>query len=102
MPVETARGYVMMLMVFMQNFHALNCRSEKISAFKLPLSRNWFIVLSILLSVILQVIVMEVDFLSHFLKTESMPVQDIFLILLASIPILLVMEIYKKIKYRKR
>lgn len=102
MPVETARGYVMMLMVFMQNFHALNCRSEKTSAFKLPLSRNWFIVFSILSSVLLQIVVMEVDFLSSFLKTNSMPIIDIFYVFLASVPILLVMELYKKIKYRKR
>lgn len=102
MPAETARGYVMMLMVFMQNFHALNCRSEKTSAFKLPLSRNWFIVLSICSSVLLQIVVMEVDFLSHFLKTNSMPLIDIFYVFLASIPILLVMEIFKKVKFRKR
>ncbi|MBO4956401.1 MAG: cation transporting ATPase C-terminal domain-containing protein, partial [Rickettsiales bacterium] len=102
MPVETARGYVMMLMVFMQNFHALNCRSEKTSAFKLPLSRNWFIVFSILGSILLQIVVMEVDFLSSFLKTNSMPVIDILYVFLASVPILLVMEIYKKVKYRKR
>lgn len=102
MPVETARGYVMMLMVFMQNFHALNCRSEKTSAFKLPLSRNWFIVFSILGSILLQIVVMEVDFLSSFLKTNSMPIIDILYVFLASVPILLVMELYKKIKYRKR
>lgn len=102
MPVDTARGYVMMLMVFMQNFHALNCRSEKTSAFKLPLSRNWFIVFSILGSILLQIVVMEVDFLSSFLKTNSMPIIDILYVFLASVPILLVMELYKKIKYRKR
>ena len=102
MPVDTARGYVMMLMVFMQNFHALNCRSEKTSAFKLPLSRNWFIVISIVSAVALQIIVMEVEFLSQFLSTHSMPVIDIFYVFLASIPILLVMELFKFFKFRKR
>ena len=102
MPVDTARGYIMMLMVFMQNLHVLNCRSEKISAFKLPISRNWFIVFSIFGAIILQVIVMEVDILSHFLITNSMPWIDIFYVFLASIPILIVMEIFKKIKFRKR
>lgn len=102
MPVDTARGYVMMLMVFMQNFHALNCRSEKTSAFKLPLSRNWFIVISIVSAVLLQIVVMEVEFLSQFLSTHSMPLIDIFYIFLASVPILLVMEIFKKVKFRKK
>ena len=102
MPVDTARGYIMMLMVFMQNLHALNCRSEKVSAFKLPISRNWFIAFSIFGAIILQIIVMEVDILSHFLKTNSMPWIDIFYVFLASVPILIVMEIFKKVKFRKR
>ena len=91
-----------MLMVFMQNLHALNCRSEKISTFKLSISRNWFIAFSIFGAIILQIIVMEVDVLSHFLKTNSMPWIDILYTFLASIPILIVMEIFKKIKFRKR
>ena len=53
-PVGIARGYVMMLMVFMQNLHAMNCRSEKISTFKLPISRNWFILFSVVSSIVLQ------------------------------------------------
>ena len=35
MDVSLARGYIMVLMVFMQNIHVLNCRSEKQSVFKL-------------------------------------------------------------------
>lgn len=102
MPVESARGYIMMLMVFMQNLHVLNCRSEKISAFKLPLSRNWFVVFSIFGSIILQILIMEIDVLSKFLKTNSMPIIDILYIFLASVPILIVMELFKKIKFKKR
>ena len=45
---------------------------------------------------------MEVDILSHFLKTNSMPWIDIFYVFLASVPILIVMEIFKKVKFRKR
>ena len=29
-----ARNLILLLMVFMQNFHAFNCRSERVSAFK--------------------------------------------------------------------
>ena len=101
-PVGIARGYVMMLMVFMQNLHAMNCRSEKISAFKLPISRNWFIVISVVSSILLQIIVMEVPLLSKFLSTGSIPIVHVLLIFLCSIPILLVMETYKKAKYRRK
>ena len=40
MDVEIARGYIMLLMVFMQNIHVFNCRSEKQSAFKVPIKKN--------------------------------------------------------------
>lgn len=101
-PLTLARGYVMMLMVFMQNLHTLNCRSEKTSVFKLPLSRNWFILLSIASSILLQVLVMGNSITSGLLGTESVPFIDILLTFLCSIPILFVMEIYKKIKFRKK
>ncbi len=35
-----ARDLILLLMVFMQNFHVFNCRSESVSAFKVPLRRN--------------------------------------------------------------
>ncbi len=100
--LPVARGYVMMLMVFMQNLHALNCRSEKISAFKLPISRNWFILLSVVGTIILQMLVMENDITSSILGTTNLPFVDIFKTFLISIPILLVMEIFKKVKFRKK
>ncbi len=97
-----ARSYVMMLMVFMQNLHALNCRSEKISAFKLPISRNWFIVLSVVSSIALQIFIMENSFTSNILGIKSVPLVDILIMFACSLPILLIMELFKKIKFRKR
>lgn len=102
MDVTMARGYVMMLMVFMQNLHAINCRSEKISAFKMPISRNWLIVFSISSSILLQIFVMENSFLSSILGTQSMPFVDVCIMFLCSLPILIVMEIFKFIKSKRR
>ena len=97
-----ARGYVMILMVFMQNLHALNCRSEKVSAFKLPISRNWFILISVLGSILLQILVMENSFLSGLLGTEKIPFTEVLITFACSIPILFVMEIFKYIKFKRR
>ncbi len=102
MDVDTSRGYVMMLMVFMQNFQALNSRSEKRSTFKIPISRNWFMLFSVLGATILQIIVMEVDILSAFLKTTKMPIFHIIYMFLLSIPILIVMELFKYLKFSKK
>ncbi len=98
--VGIARGYIMVLMVFMQNIHVLNCRSEKQSTFKISLKSNPLIIFSIISSIILQVIVMEVPFLSSFLQTSTVPFNSMIKLFLLSLIILIVMELYKKIKYR--
>lgn len=96
MPVESARGYVMALMVFMQNVHVLNCRSEKISIFKMKWN-NPFLLISILLAIVLQIIIMEIESLSTFMQTTSIPIEHLVLLFVCAIPVLVVMEIYKKL-----
>ncbi len=98
MEISLARGYIMALMVFMQNIHVFNCRSEKKSTFKISLSSNWFVFIAVFSSILLQIIIMEVPFLSHIMSTESVPYHHLVLLLVAALPILLVMEIFKYIK----
>ena len=101
MDVPTARGYIMALMVFIQNIHVFNCRSEHASAFKVPLKNNKLIVFGVIASVLLQVIVMEVDILSTLLQTVVVPFSSMIgLFAIASI-VLVLMELYKKIRYHK-
>ena len=102
MDVNVARGYIMALMVFIQNIHVFNCRSEKKSVFSASIKTNKLIVGGVICSILLQVIVMEVPILSKFLKTSSIPIIHlIYLLLIASI-VLGVLEIYKKIKYKSK
>lgn len=96
--VSVARGYIMAIMVFMQNIHVLNCRSEKTSAFKISLKKNLWVPVVIIGSIILQIIVMENDVLSNFLKTSSVPFAEMIKLLGFSLIILLVVEIYKVFK----
>jgi len=98
MDVNIARGYIMALMVFIQNIHVFNCRSEKKSAFTIPLNSNLLIVGGVICSVLLQIIVMEVPFMSTFLQTSPIPVLDLIYLFLISIIVLIVMELYKVIK----
>ena len=96
-----ARGYIMALMVFMQNIHVFNCRSEKKSIFKLNPFDNLFVPIAVFLSIGLQVLIMEVPILSHLLKTESVPFVHMLLLLVAALPILVLMELFK-LGLRKR
>ncbi len=98
--VEISRGYIMALMVFIQNVHVLNCRSETKSIFSSKIKPNYFVIFSIIFSIILQFIIMEVPILSSFLKVTTIPFLDLIVLFILSLAILLVMEFYKLIKYK--
>ena len=102
MEVNHARGYVLALMVFIQNVHVINCRSESKSVFKNSFKKNPFVLITIVGTIILQFIVMEVPALSNILQTYSIPIGKLILLFIASLPVLLVMELYKKIKRDKK
>ena len=97
-----ARGYVLALMVFIQNIHVINCRSERKSIFENSFKKNPFVLFTIFGSIVLQVIVMEVPFLSKALQTFKVPILHMHILLLLALPILIVIEIYKHLKKRKR
>ena len=102
MDVNLARGYTMAFMIFIENFHVLNCRSEEKSAFKVPIKNNPFVIYSILSAIILHIIIMEVPILSNMLKTPSIPLIHLIYLLFASSLVLFTMEIFKKLRNPKR
>lgn len=98
MPVNIARGYIVTLMVFIQNMHVLNCRSEKSSILKVPIKANPLIIFSIVSAIFLQVLFSEVPFLSKFLQTTSIPITHMLILFVISTTIIFIMEIYKYLK----
>ena len=100
--LRLARGYVLALMVFIQNIHVINCRSESKSIFENSFKKSPFVLLTIVSSILLQIIVMEVPFLSRFLQTAQIPYLHLVILLLMALPILTIMEIYKHLKKKKK
>ena len=96
--VNIARTYVMALMIIIQNFHAFNCRSEDKSIGDISLFSNKIFVVGIIGSIILGISVIQIKFFNIILKTTGMPLNNLCLIFALGLIILLVMEIYKKIK----
>lgn len=96
-----ARTLTMTLMVFLQNAHALNCRSEKTTLFKMNYKTNWFFYVAVLGSVGLQIIFIEVKALSRLLELTTVPYSILATLLAVSVIILAVSEIYKLIVRRK-
>lgn len=97
--IVIARGYILTLMVFIQNLHVLNCMSEEKSIFKISLKKNPFIIFSILISIILHVLFMRIPILSRILQTEPISFNNLLGLFIIVIPILIVMELYKTIRF---
>ena len=71
-----ARDLALLLMVFMQNFHVFNCRSEYASAFKVPISRNYILIGGVLLAQGIHVASMHIPFMQNILKIEPITLQE--------------------------
>ena len=99
MDITLARAYIMTLMVFMQNMHVLNCRSEKQSIFKTPLFENKLVIFSIVSSIVLQLFVCDNKLLSEFFSVTEISFFDTLNLFGISLIVILVMELYKKIKH---
>ena len=93
--VTTARNGLLTLLVLMQFYHVLNCRSETTSAFRIPLKNNPVLMLGMVLAFAIHVLATEVPFLQLLLRTESLPTQYWLGFAAVGIAMTIVLEIYK-------
>ena len=96
--INVSRTYVMALMIIIQNFHAFNCRSEDKSIGEISLLSNKIFIFGIVGSVILGIAVIQIKFFNSFLKTTGLPLNNLSMLFALGLVILLVMEIYKKVR----
>lgn len=96
----SSRNLILLLMVFMQNFHALNSRSEVTSAFKIPIKSNVILIVGIMGAQAIHVLSMHLPFMQDILRTEPVNMTTWTTVLLLAVPIIIVMESYKAIKNR--
>lgn len=96
MDIVSVRSYLLTFMVFIENIHIFNCRSEKISIFKIPLNNNIFLILSIFITTIIQIIIVSSNFLSNILRLTTISLESILILLLFTIPLIIMMEAFKK------
>lgn len=96
-----SRNIILLLMIFMQNFHVFNARSERISIFKLPLKRNIILVFGVLAAQGIHILSMQIPVMQNILRIEPVTFYEWLYILCLAIPILLVMELFKFINRRR-
>lgn len=97
---ESARNILLLLMVFMQNFHVFNCRSERVSAFRVPVKRNVYLVFGVLMAAGIHIASMHIPFMQNVLRTEPVTINEMLRIFLLAAPMIIVMEIYKAVRNR--
>lgn len=102
MTEEHARNLILLLMVFMQNFHVFNSRSETVSAFRVPIRRNTILVFGVLLAQGLHILSMQIPFMQNLLRINPISVNEWLYILMLAVPMILVMEIFKLVSGRRK
>lgn len=98
---DSARNQVLMLFVLMQNVHVFNCRSEHVSAFRVPLSRNWVVVGGVAAALGIHVLATYVPFMQRILRTEPLLFEQWAYPLVLALAVMALMEFYKWQKARR-
>ena len=92
---SVAQGLVLWLLVWCENAHCLNCRSERRSAFRIPLRDNRLLMAAILGTQALQVLVLALPPLRAVLGLEGVSLATGLSLSAAALVPLAVMEAYK-------
>lgn len=96
-----ARNLLLLLFVLLQNFHVFNCRSERHSAFNVPLSNNYTLVFGVLAALGLHVASMFLPFMQGILHLGKVSLTDFGILALTAFSILVVMELFKFFSLKK-
>jgi magnesium-transporting ATPase (P-type) len=84
-----------MLMVLIENFHVLNCRSETQSLFRIPIKNNYFLFVTILLAQGLHITASYIPFLADILQLEPIQLHEWMKLVPTAAIILIAIEIFK-------
>lgn len=95
--IVLVRTYLLTLMVIIENIQIFNCRSERLSLFKIPGSNNRFLMISIIITLCLQVIIVRSQEMAKVFNLSTIPIENIGILFLLSVPVVVVMEVFKRI-----
>jgi len=93
--VPTARNIILLLMVLLENFHVFNCRSEHLSAFKVPLKNNFLLVFGVVIAQGIHILAMHVPLMQKILRVNPVGIKEWGCLFLIASTLLVVMEFFK-------
>jgi calcium-translocating P-type ATPase len=94
-PVEHKRTLILMLMVLMQNMHVFSCRSERVSAFKVPLSNNRFLIIGVLAAQTIHIAATQIPFMQKILSTDTVTLHEWLILVPVAFIMIISMELFK-------
>lgn len=97
-----ARNLLLLLMVFLQNVHVFNCRSERSSAFQIPLRNNWILMFGVFAAQGIHILSLYIPVTQDILDVSPVTFGDWGSIFLLASTILVAMEVFKAINLRIR
>ena len=90
-----ARNLVLLLMVLLENVHVFNCRSESVSAFRIPISRNYFVIIAVIAAQGIHILSMYIPFMQDVLGVAPVTFEEWLIFLGIALVLMAVMEAYK-------
>ncbi len=97
-----ARDCLLLLMVLLENYHVFNCRSEYVSAFRVPLRRNWMLIGGVLGAQGIHILAMHVSLGQEVLRIAPISLSEWLVPLAMASSVLVVMEIFKLAQHGRK
>jgi hypothetical protein len=94
-----ARDRLLLLMVLIENYHVFNCRSEYVSAFRVPISRNWILIAGVVGAQGLHILAMHVPVAQRMLQVAPISLGEWLVPLSMAAIILVAMEAFKLVRH---
>lgn len=98
---DAARNGLLTLLVMLQFYHVLNSRSERVSAFRIPLKNNPVLMAGMALALLLHILATEAPFMQSLLRTQSLPLSYWLVFAAIGITVVIVLEVYKGLAKRR-
>lgn len=95
-----ARNMLLLILVFFENVHVFSCRSERFSVFTIPLSRNYWLIVGVILAQSVHFLAMHWRPLGDILRLHPVTIGQWMTALTLGITVLLTMEAYKLVRRR--
>ncbi|HPS21833.1 MAG TPA: HAD-IC family P-type ATPase [Methanoregulaceae archaeon] len=95
-----ARNLILLLMVLFENFHVFNCRSEYLSAFRVPVRNNYFLVFGVIVMQGLHIVSLNIPVMQDLLGLAPVTLGQWLICLTGASGVLIVMEVFKRMNHR--